>query len=133
MFDHMGIYTGGDLAAARTFYVAVLAPLGVQLWEDHSKPDGTGWLVFGAAAPHAPFFVIAKGKPDWWRPDQQEGQSAIHLAFRAPTKDAVDQFHAIGLSLGARDNGAPRDRGRGNYAAFLIDADSNGIEANFRE
>lgn len=133
MFDHMGFYTGGDLKSVGAFYEAALAPLGVRLLEDHSEADGTGRLVFGAG--QGAFFVIAKARaaPAWWRADQQQGASALHLAFRAPSKAAVDAFHAIGLSQGGRDNGAPGPRGRGYYAAYLIDADSNGIEAGWRE
>lgn len=133
MFDHMGFYTGGELRAAREFYSAILAPLNGRLLEDHSRDDGEGWLVFGTGAAKAAFFVIAKGKPAWWRAEQAGGGAAIHLAFRAPSRAAVDQFHAAGLRLGAKDNGAPGERGRGYYAAYLIDADSNGVEAGFRE
>lgn len=131
MFDHLGFYTGGDLRKAGAFYEAVLQPLGYRLLADFTEKDGTGRLVFGTGAPQSPFFVIAKGReaPEWWRSEQRQGQSAIHLAFRAPSKEAVDQFHAIGLAQGARNNGDPGIRRGTYYASFLIDADSNGIEA----
>ncbi|MFZ1988993.1 MAG: VOC family protein, partial [Alphaproteobacteria bacterium] len=123
MFDHLGFYTGADLRRQGTFYAAVLQPLGYRLLQDHVETDGTGRLVFGTGTPQSPFFVIAKGKPNWWRDEQGVGLSAIHLAFRAPSKEAVDRFHAIGLREGARNNGDPGIRNRGWYCAFLIDAD----------
>ena len=57
----------------------------------------------------------------------------MHLAFQAPSKDAVDEFYRAGLARGGKDNGAPEDCGRGAYGAFLLDLDGNNIEAIFRE
>lgn len=129
MFDHLGVYTAGDLRAQGEFYEAILEPLGYRLLQTHIEPGGGGRVVFGSGAAHSPFFVLAKGKPAHWRDDQQNGLSAIHLAFRAPSQAAVDQFHAIGLQRGAVNNGDPGPRNRGWYGAYLIDADSNGVEA----
>lgn len=56
----------------------------------------------------------------------------IHLAFVAPTKEAVDEFHRLGLKHGGVDNGAPEDGGGGCYAAYLLDPDGNNIEAIYR-
>jgi len=56
----------------------------------------------------------------------------FHLAFAAPTRAAVDAFHADALALGGADNGAPGlrpDYGPHYYAAFLIDPDGHAIEA----
>lgn len=128
MFDHLGFYTAGDLRAQSAFYEAILEPLGYRLLQTHIGLDGIGRVVFGSGAQDSSFLVIAKGKPDHWRAEQQNGLSAIHLAFRAPSQAAVDRFHAIGLQLGARNNGDPGPRQRGWYGAYLIDADSNGIE-----
>ena len=57
----------------------------------------------------------------------------MHLAFKAPSKQAVDDFYRIGLQHGGRDNGAPGDCGNGAYGAFLLDIDGNNIEAIYRE
>lgn len=129
MFDHLGVYTAGDLRVQSEFYEAILEPLGYRLLEAHIEPGGTGRVVFGSGVEHSPFFVLAKGKPAHWRAEQDNGLAAIHLAFRAPSQAAVDQFHAIGLQQGARNNGDPGPRHRGWYGAYLVDADSNGIEA----
>ncbi len=128
MIDHLGFYTSHDLSERCSFYEAVLRPLGVRLLWRGVEADGTGRVVFGSE-PRSPFLVIAKGKPEHWRPDQMPGASGIHLAFKAPSKAAVDEFHAIGLKYGALSNGSPGMRDRGWYAAFLVDEDRNGIEA----
>ncbi len=55
-----------------------------------------------------------------------------HVALRAASRAAVDRFHAAGLKAGAKDNGAPglrTDYAPDYYAAFLLDADGNNVEA----
>ncbi|MCC6920227.1 MAG: VOC family protein [Alphaproteobacteria bacterium] len=128
MFDHIGIVVS-DLKAGAAFYAPLLATIGLKLLEDHGQPDGTGWLVFGTGAPESPFFVVAAGRPTFWREGDAPGTSPIHLAFRAPSRAAVDAFHAAGLRLGARNNGEPGVRRGRYYCAFLIDSAGNNIEA----
>ena len=128
MFDHIGIVVS-DLERARRFYEAVLEPLRLRLLEDHTQGDGTGWLVFGSGIRHSPFFVVAAGRPSFWNSEHEPEKSPIHLAFTAPSKEAVDQFHAAGLKLGARSNGEPGERRKPFYCAFLIDPDGNNLEA----
>ena len=43
----------------------------------------------------------------------------------------VEQFYAVGLALGAQDNGGPgyRDYAPGYYAAFIIDKNGHNLEA----
>src|SRR5689334_20743687 len=56
----------------------------------------------------------------------------IHVALRAPSKEAVHQFHSAALKAGAKDNGPPgfrREYGDDYYAAFVLDFDGNNIEA----
>jgi len=128
MFDHVGIVTA-SLNTGGAFYAPLLQTIGIRLLEDHTQPDGTGWLVFGSGAPESPFFVVAAGRPTFWRDNDTAGSSPVHLAFRAPSRAAVDAFHAKGLKLGAHDNGAPGIRRGRYYCAFLIDPDGNNIEA----
>jgi catechol 2,3-dioxygenase-like lactoylglutathione lyase family enzyme len=129
MFDHLGFYTAQDLRERGAFYSAVLDSLGYRQIEEHAFPDGTGWLVFGTGLPQSAFFVIAKGRPERWSSLQQPGLSPIHIAFRAPSKAAVDEFHTIGLREGAVNNGDPGVRRVPYYCCFLLDADGNNIEA----
>ena len=47
-----------------------------------------------------------------------------HWCFKAPSRSAVDRFHAAGLAHGGRDDGAPGLRPHYHphyYAAFLLD------------
>jgi catechol 2,3-dioxygenase-like lactoylglutathione lyase family enzyme len=128
MFDHVGVVFR-DLKVAGDFYRALLPTIGVKLMEDHTQADGTGWLVFSTGAPESPFFVVAAGRPSYWREGDAAGLGPAHLAFRAPSRHDVNDFHAKGLALGARDNGAPGVRRGRYYCAFLIDPDGNNIEA----
>lgn len=128
MFDHLGIVVR-NLQRAGVFYRAVLAPLGIELMEDHTASDGTGWLVFSTGAPESPFFVVAAGRPSFWTDEHETARSPAHFAFRAPSRTAIDAFHSAGLAAGARNNGDPGVRRGRYYCAFLIDLDGNNIEA----
>jgi len=128
MFDHVGIVVS-ELKSGGAFYTELLATIGIKLLEDHTQPDGAGWLVYGTGAPESPFFVVAAGRPTFWRDGDSAGASPIHLALRAPSRQAVDDFHATGLRLGARNNGDPGIRRGRYYCAFLIDPAGNNIEA----
>jgi catechol 2,3-dioxygenase-like lactoylglutathione lyase family enzyme len=58
--------------------------------------------------------------------------AGFHLAFSAPSKAAVDAFHANALRVGGVDDGAPGLRpeyGPDYDAAFLVDPDGHRIEA----
>jgi catechol 2,3-dioxygenase-like lactoylglutathione lyase family enzyme len=79
MFTHMGIVFR-DLKASGTFYHAVLAQIGVRQLEDHTQPEGTGWLVFGTDAPEAPFFVVSAGRPSFWVAGSAAAKSPVHIA-----------------------------------------------------
>ena len=66
------------------------------------------------------------------RDDAAAPGPGFHLAFAAPTRAAVDAFHAAGLRAGGADNGAPGlrpDYGPHYYAAFLVDPDGHRVEA----
>ncbi len=56
----------------------------------------------------------------------------FHLAFSAPSTDAVAAFHNEALNHGATDDGTPGLRphyGPTYFAAFIIDLDGHRIEA----
>jgi catechol 2,3-dioxygenase-like lactoylglutathione lyase family enzyme len=123
VLDHLGIQCA-DHAAASAFYDAVLAPLGyVRVWTIEQQagygPPGGGdklalKLQSGPVVPPGPGF---------------------HLAFVAPSRAAVDRFHAEALRTGGRDEGAPGPRphyGATYYAAFVRDPDGHKLEAVFQ-
>lgn len=128
MFDHLGIVFR-DMKSAGAFYRAVLAPLGIKLTEDHGGADGTGWLVFSTGEPESAFFVVAGSRPTFWSDEHEPARSPAHFAFKAPSRSAVDAFHAVGLAAGAKNNGDPGVRRGRYYCAFLIDPEGNNIEA----
>lgn len=132
LFDHLGVVVT-DLASARAFYSACLDTIGVQLLQDNSETKHEGWLVYGANGING-FFVVSAGQPSFWKEQSEAGRSPIHLAFAAPSKKSVDDFHRVGLASGGVDNGAPgmRPSSTSYYAAYLLDPDGNNIETGFR-
>lgn len=110
-----------DLDRAAAFYDAVLAPLGyVRVW---TSPHAVGFGAPGGGDKLALFAkpgeVIAPG-------------SGFHLAFDAPSREAVDRFHAAALAKGASDEGRPGVRlhySSTYYAAFVRDLDGYKLEA----
>ena len=122
MFDHVGLRVR-DLAQSTRFFQRALEPLGHGLLS-----EGSGYAGFGPRGPG--------GAPALWlhehAPPAGTVAVGVHLAFVAPSREAVQRFHAAGLEAGARDNGAPglrRDYGETYYAAFLIDGEGNNVEA----
>jgi catechol 2,3-dioxygenase-like lactoylglutathione lyase family enzyme len=116
MFDHLGLKVR-DLPASVRFYQALLKPLGYGL-----ESSGDGYAGFGPPGAPALWLYAHEG-------DTGPGQ---HIAFKAPSPEAVKRFHAMGLEAGARDNGKPglrTDYAPDYYAAFLHDPDGNNVEA----
>jgi catechol 2,3-dioxygenase-like lactoylglutathione lyase family enzyme len=114
MFDHVGLKVQ-DLKSSSRFYTAALTPL-------HLVPDDAAT---GFGAPGSPML--------WLYQNSAETLGApVHLAFRAPSRTAVEQFHRAGIEAGGRDHGAPglrADYSPDYYAAFLLDPDGNNVEA----
>jgi len=116
MFDHVGIKVH-NLEASIRFYESVLGALGYKL--DNQADGYAGLGKPGAAA----FWLYAT--------DQPVGPGT-HVAFSAKDRKAVNQFHALGVKTGGRDNGAPGPRPDYSdtyYAAFLLDPDGHNVEA----
>jgi catechol 2,3-dioxygenase-like lactoylglutathione lyase family enzyme len=128
VFDHLGIVVA-DLRRSAELYGHMLAPLGYAILEQHRTGPDEGWVVISSGKPQSPFFVLAAGRPSFWNEDARPSTSPVHLCFTAPSREAVDAFHASGLEHGALDNGAPGVRREPFYDAFLLDFDGNNIEA----
>ena len=118
MFNHVSVGVA-NLDKAAIFYDATLGALGYTrtFSESFGLAWGLKWPEFWATLPH-------------------DGQAAsagngTHVAFIAPSREAVDAFHAEGLAKGGRDAGPPGERAyvEGYYAAFLHDPDGNKVEA----
>ena len=119
MIDHVSLGVP-DVAAARRFYDPVLSPLDLPLWM-----SGTDEAAYG------------RDYPVFWIQKPVNGAAAragngVHICFRAPSREAVEAFHRVGLAQGGRDAGAPGLRPHYThhyYAAFLYDPFGNKIEA----
>lgn len=62
--------------------------------------------------------------------------TGAHVAFTAPSEDAVVRWYDAGVGHGGPDNGPPglRPEYTGHYfAAFLLGPDGNNVEAVFHE
>jgi len=106
---------------AAAFYDAVLFALGyVRVWSDataigYGRAGSGDKLAIKLSARE----VVAPGP-------------GFHVAFSAPSREAVARFHATALKHGGQDNGAPGLRpeyGENYYAAFVIDPDGYRVEA----
>nr|WP_315221896.1 VOC family protein [uncultured Duganella sp.] len=109
-----------DLRLAGLFYDAALGALGYRrVFEDDTA--------IGYGVEDDKDLLCLKLRPDAAAPG-----AGFHLAFAAPSRAAVDAFHAAALAVGGSDNGAPglrEDYGDHYYAAFLVDPDGHRIEA----
>ena len=118
MIDHIGLDVT-NIVRSKAFYAAALAPLGYRVVAEETD-GGSTVVMFGVEGPE---FVIA---------DKDRPGEANHVAFRADTRDQVDDFHAAAVAAGGRDNGGPGVRGHygpNYYAAFVFDPDGFNIEA----
>ncbi len=121
MFLYITLGTN-DLTAARQFYDAVMPALGLARRTENASEIG-----YGTPAPERIRFWVTQpfdGNP------ATVGNGSMP-AFAAPTRAAVDAFHAAGLAAGGADEGAPGLRPYGShfYACYLRDPDGNKLSA----
>jgi catechol 2,3-dioxygenase-like lactoylglutathione lyase family enzyme len=118
VFDHLSVGVR-NLGRARSFYDAVLRPLG------HGATHETdGELGYGPGGMGAQFFLYPVAGP------QVAGQGT-HIAFAADSRAAVDAAYAAAVGEGAvsvRAAGAHPDIAPDYYGAVLLDPDGNKLE-----
>lgn len=119
MFTHVAVGTN-DLARARAFYDAVLAPLGYKRLKDLGD-RGSCW-----GETREEFIVLTPA----------DGRPATHanggtVSFLAPSRAAVAAFHRAALAAGGKDEGAVGPRGfwPDAYAGYVRDPDGNKLAA----
>jgi catechol 2,3-dioxygenase-like lactoylglutathione lyase family enzyme len=119
----MGIFTHNcvgtnDVSRAGVFYDATLAPLGIARLGAFMDQG----LSYGVNAPE--FLVL---KPENGR--DASPSNGMTIGFKAPSRAAVDAFHAAGLAAGGTDAGSPGPRRAvpNAYGAYLLDPDGNKI------
>ena len=114
-FTHVTVGTN-DLAKAREFYDAALAPLGLKRLADLGE-NGSIW---GADQPS--FFVLkpANGEP-------ASVGNGVTVSFSASDRAAVAAFHETALAKGAVNEGdvGPRGWAPNAFAAYARDLDGN--------
>jgi catechol 2,3-dioxygenase-like lactoylglutathione lyase family enzyme len=119
MYSHTTI-GANDLARARVFYDAVLAPLG------HEVRYADDMLVGWGAPGGPPQLLVA-------RPFNGEAPSVGNgamIALLAPKRSVVDACHAAAMEQGGMDEGQPGLRPhyhKDYYGAYFRDLDGNKI------
>ena len=92
-----------DLQLAGLFYDAALGALGYRrVFEDDTA--------IGYGVEDDKDLLCLKLRPDAVAPG-----AGFHMAFSAPSRAAVDAFHAAALAVGGSDNGAPGQRQRDGH------------------
>jgi catechol 2,3-dioxygenase-like lactoylglutathione lyase family enzyme len=105
-----------DFEAAKRFYLDALEPLGYRVV--YEEP---GTLAYLADANGLDFGI-----------GRREPVGGAHVAFECDDRATVEAFYAAALAAGGSDNGAPGIRPQYDasyYAAYVLDADGNNIEA----
>ncbi len=127
MFDHISLGTN-DLARAKSFYDAALAPLKLSQVYEVTLPDvGLVAIAYGPSM----------DKPQFWIQRAVDGQpssagNGAHVALAAANRAAVDAFFEAAVAAGGTDDGAAGPRPHYHehyYGAFVRDPDGNKIEA----
>jgi catechol 2,3-dioxygenase-like lactoylglutathione lyase family enzyme len=119
MIDHISIGVS-NLERATRFYESVLVTIGYAQLDVRAETVGFGKRYSEFWLNHRPEMAVV------------EASSGSHVCLRAPTKQAVNAFHAAALAAGGASEGAPGERpqhGEGYYAAYVRDLDGNLIEA----
>lgn len=120
MLHHLS-FAVANLARSAAFYDAALASLGYKrVWEDST------FIGYGTH-PGGDKFAL-KLRPE----NQAVPSDGFHVAFAAPSRDAVLRFHEAALAHGGTDNGGAGlhpEYGPDYFASFVIDPDGYRIEA----
>ncbi len=108
-----------DLARAAEFYDAIAGAMGC-----HRVMDNDQFIAWGPSdgGPGVGVTLPYDGQP------ATIGNGTM-VALEADDRAHVDRIHALALSLGATDEGAPGERFTGFYAAYFRDRDGNKLNA----
>jgi catechol 2,3-dioxygenase-like lactoylglutathione lyase family enzyme len=119
MIDHISI-GAHDLVEMARFYEAVLNTLGYTKLQVQPGAVGFGKRYSEFWLNHRPAMAV------------QEHDTGLHVALRAASTQAVDEFYQAALRAGGSPDGAPGFRPeyrQGYYATFVRDPEGNRIEA----
>ena len=113
--DHLWIGVR-DLPRAQSLYDTVSRHTGLRpgrRW-DHGVQFRGAWATFSLVA------------------DGRAPTEHLHIAFPAPDRETVDEFHAVAVAAGYESNGEPGERpqyGPRYYGAFVLDPDGTNVES----
>ncbi len=116
MFDHVK-FGVSNYAASKAFFLQALEPIGVTVASEGTPKYGVE--------------LSSNSEVSLCLFETEEKPAHLHLAFKAQTRQQVDQFYQKALQAGGKDNGAPgiREKYHANYyAAFVIGPDGHNIE-----
>jgi catechol 2,3-dioxygenase-like lactoylglutathione lyase family enzyme len=82
---------------------------------DHGRQFRGSWATFS---------LVADGAPP---------TESLELAFPAPDRRTVDDFHRAAVDSGHRDLGLPHEQSEGGYTAVVLDPDGNRVASRCRE
>lgn len=106
-----------DLKRASAFYDALFATIGAKRLMEFDR------MVIWGVSPTAPMFGVCTpfdGKP-------ASAGNGVMVALAADSTAKVDALYAKAISLGAKDEGAPGQRGPQFYIGYVRDLDGNKI------
>ena len=108
-----------DLKRASEFYDAIATELGTKRMMEYET--FIAWGEMGGAA------GIGLTKP--FDGNAATVGNGVMVALAAKDRAQVDRLYNLALSLGAKDEGPPGDRGGGFYAGYFRDPDGNKLNA----
>jgi catechol 2,3-dioxygenase-like lactoylglutathione lyase family enzyme len=117
--DHLWIRVR-ELGAAELFYATVARHTGLRegrRWDQGRQFRGA-WATFSLVEDATP-------------PTEN-----LHIAFPAPDRQTVEEFHASAVAAGYPSNGEPRERPEyhaGYYSAYVLDPDGTNVESVVHE
>jgi catechol 2,3-dioxygenase-like lactoylglutathione lyase family enzyme len=124
MLHHLS-FAVADLARSAAFYDATLSALGyVRVWADDTA------IGYGSSNGDDKFAIKLRSN------GVVVPAEGFHIAFAAPSREAVASFYKTALKHGGKDNGGSGlhpEYGSHYFAAFVFDPDGYRIEAVFNE
>jgi catechol 2,3-dioxygenase-like lactoylglutathione lyase family enzyme len=109
-----------NVEEAMPFYDAVLGAIGYE-----RQFFDSGWAGYGPKGQEANTFICPP-----FDGQAARGGNGVMIAFRSPSKEAVDAAHAAALASGGVDEGAPGPRPADStsfYGAYVRDVTGNKI------
>lgn len=117
-----------DIARSCAFFDAAFEPLGYK-----RSFEGGGWAGYGPDGKQDEGLQIYLATP--FNAEPATVGNGSMLAFKAPSRAAVESFYAQALAHGGADEGAPGVRGESDppfYGAYVRDPEGNKFCAYFK-